>query len=553
MNAAVALKQAKAYTDLAQLGLTSITVSGTDIILTRTDGSTAIVSVPVPKAVSIEEIELNENKEIVITLTDGTIQNLGVIPTVKGDKGEDGFSPTITEDENNTAYIYKLNITTKDSTFTTPNLKGKDGTGSGSSTVEISQEENNALVEKDDGLYVAPTDTSNFVEKEEGKGLFSGKYEDLTGTPTIPSTDGLVSETKLEETLADYAKTEDLPTGYDDTALSNRVTTIENDYLTSTDKTELTTAIATAKTEVIETILGEAVDEDFDTLKEVADWIQSDTTNSAELVTRVTNVETKLGGHTVESNVPVDAKFTDTVYDDSDVKNRLCSVEDGIANLEGTKAETNHTHNYADSSTVGGSATSAVKLDTNIAGNTSQPVYFNGGKPVAIDYTLGDACEKGVDTEVTGGSENLITSDGVNTALLSIYSDDASDITSSYTVTNTTLSADVTSSYPMGFTFKHIKIGKAHFVTIAGGKKIYNTTTSEYRTNLTVEVSGSFFAGFELYATQGGGLTTFNDVSVGLSTNKVTLTQVYIQPNSTSSYSPDSVYQFRKILMLIEN
>lgn len=48
-------------------------------------------------------------------------------------------------------------------------------------------------------------DVSNFVEKEEGKGLFSGKYEDLTGSPTIPSTEGLVSEEKLAETLSDYA------------------------------------------------------------------------------------------------------------------------------------------------------------------------------------------------------------------------------------------------------------------------------------------------------------------------------------------------------------
>lgn len=47
-----------------------------------------------------------------------------------------------------------------------------------------------------------------------------------------------------------------------------------------------------------------------------------------------------------------------------------------------------HTHNYAGSATPGGSATSAVKLDTATAGSTKQPVYFTGGKPTAIGYTI---------------------------------------------------------------------------------------------------------------------------------------------------------------------
>ena len=52
-------------------------------------------------------------------------------------------------------------------------------------------------------------------------------------------------------------------------------------------------------------------------------------------------------------------------------------------------ATSGHTHNYAGSSSAGGSATSAVKLDTATAGSATQPVYFTGGKPVACTYTLG--------------------------------------------------------------------------------------------------------------------------------------------------------------------
>lgn len=46
------------------------------------------------------------------------------------------------------------------------------------------------------------------------------------------------------------------------------------------------------------------------------------------------------------------------------------------------KANSSHTHLYAGSATAGGSANSAVKLDSN-AGSENVPVYFSGGKPVA--------------------------------------------------------------------------------------------------------------------------------------------------------------------------
>ena len=51
-------------------------------------------------------------------------------------------------------------------------------------------------------------------------------------------------------------------------------------------------------------------------------------------------------------------------------------------------AATSHTHSYAGSASAGGSATSAVKLDTS-AGSATQPVYFASGKPAACSYTLG--------------------------------------------------------------------------------------------------------------------------------------------------------------------
>lgn len=60
-----------------------------------------------------------------------------------------------------------------------------------------------------------------------------------------------------------------------------------------------------------------------------------------------------------------------------------------IGTTSTTAAAGNHTHKYAGASSAGGSATSAVKLDTATAGSATQPVYFTGGKPTACTYTLG--------------------------------------------------------------------------------------------------------------------------------------------------------------------
>ena len=76
-----------------------------------------------------------------------------------------------------------------------------------------------------------------------------------------------------------------------------------------------------------------------------------------------------------------------------------------ITNLQTTldgKAASSHTHSYAGSSSVGGSATSAVKLDISIAGDVNTPVYFSGGKPVAC--TSLDLNTSGSSASCTGNS-----------------------------------------------------------------------------------------------------------------------------------------------------
>ena len=124
-------------------------------------------------------------------------------------------------------------------------------------------------------------------------GLIKDVADNTSGIEAINTKIGIVTEGKTVVEMISDAKTEAI---YDDTALIGRVAAIEGDYLKAADRTALEAKMAadisTAKTETVAAIMGEAgIDEKYDTLKEIADWILSDTTSSAELITRVTNIE----------------------------------------------------------------------------------------------------------------------------------------------------------------------------------------------------------------------------------------------------------------------
>ena len=140
-------------------------------------------------------------------------------------------------------------------------------------------------------------------------------------------------------------------------------------------------------------------------------------------------------GHTVEIDVPSNAKFTDTTYDAAGASLGLvktggdATIIDGVitiaeldskVNVETGKGlstndltdvlkenyDTAYTHsqqphNYAGSSTSGGAATSANKLNTD-AGSETQPVYFKNGVPI-VTNTLDSVAFDGY---VTKGAES---------------------------------------------------------------------------------------------------------------------------------------------------
>lgn len=97
-----------------------------------------------------------------------------------------------------------------------------------------------------------------------------------------------------------------------------KISTIESDYLKAADKAELegkiTTAQSAASDDAVDRVLGYLAEEEvnvkYDTLKEVAAWIESDTTASAQLVTRVTTAEggiTALEGRMDTAEADIDA------------------------------------------------------------------------------------------------------------------------------------------------------------------------------------------------------------------------------------------------------
>ena len=209
----------------------------------------------------------------------GTLKKVGTSPV--------GDESTITVAEDGTVSLYGiagLELTRTEKDGSTTNINYQPLLVNGKLTwVEPSATTVEGLATEIEGLKTRLTAVETTLGNADS-GLVKEVTDNCAAISAVYAKIGNVTEGKTVVDMINEAV-------YDDTALAGRVTAIEGNYLKAADKTELTNAIATAKTEAIETVLGEAVPEDFDTLKEVAAWIQSDTTASAQLVTRVTNIE----------------------------------------------------------------------------------------------------------------------------------------------------------------------------------------------------------------------------------------------------------------------
>ena len=150
-----------------------------------------------------------------------------------------------------------------------------------------------------------------------------------------------------------------------------------------------------------------------------------------------------------------------------------------VSGKPSTYTPSSHSHNYAGSGSAGGSANSAVKLDTSTAGSATQPVYFTNGKPAACSYTLGKSVPSNAvftDTNTWRGIQNNLTSTSTSDSLSAYQGKVLNDnkIATSNIVNNlTSTSSTVPLSANMGREL-NTKIKAAKF--FAGGKFYVNAT-----------------------------------------------------------------------------
>ena len=89
----------KKIAEHAVSGVQSMSVNGQTLIINTKDSGVLTMTFPTPKdGVSVTDIDVNANNQIVFTMSDGSEIISGKIPTVKGEKGEpgaDGVTPNL--------------------------------------------------------------------------------------------------------------------------------------------------------------------------------------------------------------------------------------------------------------------------------------------------------------------------------------------------------------------------------------------------------------------------------------------------------------------------
>ena len=115
----------------------------------------------------------------------------------------------------------------------------------------------------------------------------------------------------------------------------------------------------------------------------------------------------------------------------------------GVYTALAGKSDTGHTHSYAGSSTAGGSATSAEKLNPlTDAGSATQPIFFSSGKPAACTYALNATVPAdAVFTDTHHQAKNVVASTS------SATSDTAETVANGYVFLNLVENGTVRSSH----------------------------------------------------------------------------------------------------------
>ena len=86
----ITLALAKKFATKVAAGFSTVEVDGMDIIFTLNDGSQVTLTVPEPAdGVSVVDLDIDSNKNLICTLSDGSTVNAGELPMAIPEKGVD--------------------------------------------------------------------------------------------------------------------------------------------------------------------------------------------------------------------------------------------------------------------------------------------------------------------------------------------------------------------------------------------------------------------------------------------------------------------------------
>ena len=171
MDGITAYALSKKVAASAVSGVKSMSVDGQTLTINTKDSGVLTMTFPTPKdGISVTDIDVNANNQIVFTMSDGSEFISGKIPTVKGDKGDpfkysdftpeqlealkvkgdDGFSPTAKVEK--VGSTTTITITDKSGTTTATVKDGEGGSGgdtyTGTSAVDLGGIKNNQVFDK---------------------------------------------------------------------------------------------------------------------------------------------------------------------------------------------------------------------------------------------------------------------------------------------------------------------------------------------------------------------------------------------------------------------
>ena len=322
------LAAAKRYTNETVIGMGALkgapctvksvtpVTGGNEVILswTATDGSVTENSFVVKDGVSVVGVSIDTTtNSLIVELSDGSTKNAGVLP--KGEKGDTGFSPTITENPDNTNELYKLDVTNEDGTFTTPNLTGTGGGLDPDKYYDKAQI--NALIEPLDEAKHTHDNKDTVLDKlttnDTGDTLlFNGnaikgsvEIDDTTTTAIDKVWSAKKTNDTFEEVKQSVTDTNAKFADYDTSAeVDGKITTALADYEKSAD---VDTKLAEYdKSTVVDKKITDAL-ADYDT-SEVVDNKLKDYAKTTEVNTKLADYYKKTETY---SNTEVDDKFTD--------------------------------------------------------------------------------------------------------------------------------------------------------------------------------------------------------------------------------------------------